>query len=192
MPDRPPTTLVLASASPRRYELLTQLGFNPVVRAADVDESALKAEVPAALVKRLAELKATSVDRARGELVVAADTLICRDGEPLGKPKDKRHCVDMLTSLSGRSHEVISGVCVLRDDQMLSTTVTTLVSMGVISKMMATRYWESGEPRDKAGGYAIQGYGAVFVRRIEGSYSNVVGLPLYETAQLLEQSGMTL
>ncbi len=162
------------------------------MRAADVDESALNDEPPAILVKRLAELKAASVDRASDELILAADTVICLDGEPLGKPTDKRHCIDMLMSLSGRSHEVVTGVCVLQDHQMLSTTVTTVVSMGVISKMMALRYWDSGEPCDKAGGYAIQGYGAVFVKRIEGSYSNVVGLPLYETAQLLEQSGMTL
>ena len=192
MPDRPASALVLASASPRRYELLAQLAFNPVVRVADVDETPEDHEAPAVLVKRLAELKATTVEREACEVVLAADTIVSVDGKPLGKPDDKAACIEMLLMLSGRRHEVVTGVCVLRDQQMLSTTVTTVVQMGVISKMVASRYWDSGEPCDKAGGYAIQGYGAVFVTRIEGSYSNVVGLPLYETAQMLEQSGLSL
>jgi septum formation protein len=157
-----------------------------------VDETALEGETPVELVKRLAELKASSINHTNSELVLAADTVVCLDGKPIGKPTDKQHCIDMLMGLSGRSHDVVTGVCVLRDQEILSTTVTTLVCMGAISKMVASQYWDSGEPHDKAGGYAIQGYGAVFVTRIEGSYSNVVGLPLYETARLLEQSGLIL
>jgi len=185
-------TLVLASGSPRRRELLAQLGFNSLIRVADVDETPLEGETSVQLVERLAELKGAAVKRDANELVISADTVVSLDGQSLGKPTDKQHCVEMLMALSGRRHQVVTGVCVRFGGQLLSTTVTTGVNMGVISYAEASRYWESGEPRDKAGAYAVQGYGAVYVTSIEGSYSNVVGLPLYETAQMIEQLGYRL
>ena len=185
--------MVLASGSPRRRELLAQLGFNSlVVRVADVDETPLEGETSIHLVERLAEIKAAAVKRGADEVVIAADTIVSLDGRSLGKPTDKQHCTEMLMALSGRRHEVVTGVCVRFGGQLLSTTVTTEVSMGVISYAEASRYWESGEASDKAGAYAIQGYGAVYVTSIEGSYSNVVGLPLYETTQMIEQLGCRL
>ena len=192
MPDKSGYTLVLASASPRRRELLGQLGFNSVVRVADVDETSLQGETSVDLVKRLAQLKGAAAERSSDEVVIAADTIVSLEGKSLGKPADKQHGIDMLMALSGRRHEVVTGVCVLLGEQTLSTTVTTGVHMGAISLADASRYWDSGEPADKAGAYAIQGYGAVFIKSIEGSYSNVVGLPLYETAQMLEQLGCCL
>ncbi|MEE9336203.1 MAG: Maf family protein [Granulosicoccaceae bacterium] len=189
MPDKPAYTLVLASASPRRRELLAQLGFNTLTRVADVDETPLQGETSTDLVRRLAEIKAAAVKRGVNELVIAADTVVSLDGQSLLKPTDKKHCIDMLTALSGRRHEVVTGVCACFGERWVSTTVTTGVYMGVISYAEAASYWETGEPSDKAGAYAIQGYGAVYVTSIEGSYSNVVGLPLYEVAQMIEQLG---
>ena len=192
MPEKLKLTLVLASGSPRRRELLAQIGFNSVVRVADVDETPLSDESSVALVERLAQLKGASIVRQADEVVIAADTIVSIDGESLGKPTDKQHGIDMLMSLSGRRHEVVTGVCIRMGEQMLSTTVTTGVNMAIINHVDAQRYWEGGEPSDKAGAYAIQGYGAVFVTSIEGSYSNVVGLPLHETAQMIKQLGCCL
>ncbi len=157
-----------------------------------MDESPETNEAADALVLRLAKLKAQAVMSTETEVVVAADTVVSLDGVPLGKPQDKHHGIAMLKSLSGRRHQVVTGVCVLRDQQLLSTSVTTFVQMGLIDSMEAERYWASGEPLDKAGGYAIQGLGAMFVTDLQGSYSNVVGLPLYETAGLLKQVGLAL
>ena len=157
-----------------------------------MDETPLEGEASIDLVKRLAEIKGAGVKKGADELVISADTIVCLAGQSLGKPKDKQHCIEMLMALSGRRHEVVTGVCLRFGEQKLSTTVTTGVTMGVISYAEASRYWESGEPTDKAGAYAIQGYGAVYVTSIEGSYSNVVGLPLYETAQMIEQLGCSL
>ena len=192
MPDKQGYTLVLASGSERRRELLAQLGFNSLVRVADVDETPLEGETSIQLVERLAQLKGAAVKRGTDELVISADTIVCLDGQSLGKPTGKQHGIEMLMALSGSRHQVVTGVCVRFGRQMLSTTVTTTVNMRLISYAEALRYWESGEPSDKAGGYAIQGYGAVYVSSIEGSYSNVVGLPLYETVQMVEQLGCCL
>ncbi len=192
MPEQAGYRLILASGSPRRRELLAQLGFNPVIRVAQVDESPLESETSLELVRRLAEIKGAGVKRADNELVISADTIVSLDGQLLGKPSSQQHGIDMLMALSGRRHEVVTGVCMRFGEQMVSTTVTTGVNMGVISYAEASRYWDSGEPTDKAGAYAIQGYGAVYVTSIEGSYSNVVGLPLYETAQMIEQLGCCL
>jgi septum formation protein len=188
--------------------LLQQIGYRPVCCAVDVDERACDGESPTALVERLARLKAekylqeltrTTCERSSPTVVLAADTVIDLDGRVLGKPRDRDDAVAMLSSLSDREHAVVSGVCVLRVDPEAPGTepllevisVRTDIRFGPLSLEDASRYWESGEPMDKAGGYAIQGLGAQFVAHLSGSYSNVVGLPLYETRRLLQQAGLT-
>ncbi|PID62104.1 MAG: hypothetical protein CSB44_05040 [Gammaproteobacteria bacterium] len=191
-----PATLVLASASPRRRELLEQVGLTPRIRPASIDERLVAGETPRDLVSRLAVEKcvaAGEMSDAR-EIVLAADTVIDRDGEVLGKPADEEDAVLMLLSLSGRRHEVHSGVCVRHVARGFAEwiVVTTKVQFADITLAEARRYAASGEPLGKAGAYAIQGRGARFVAGIEGSYSNVVGLPLFETLPLLEAAGLNL
>lgn len=193
-------TLVLASASPRRLQLLRQLGIEPVAIASpDIDETPGPDESAADLVVRLAESKAEAVaaswpgDHAQASptAVLAADTVIQRDTDILGKPATCEEFLETFMSLAGRSHEVFSGVAVIDSDNAPRTVlVCTRVQFGPICRAQALAYWRSGEPRDKAGGYAIQGRGARFVAGIQGSYSNVVGLPLYETAGLLAAAGI--
>jgi len=130
-----------------------------------VDETPLATETSLELVERLAQLKAHAVEMDAADVVIAADTIVSLEGEPLGKPADKQHCIEMLTSLSKRRHEVVTGVCLRFANNVLSTTVTTSVKMGDIGYDDASEYWETGEPADKAGAYAIQGFGAVFVMR---------------------------
>lgn len=192
--------LILASASPRRADLLRQIGVGFAVQAADVPEVFVPGERPADYVSRLARDKACAVAATSMVPVLGADTVVVCGGEVLEKPRNREHGLAMLNSLSGRAHQVITGVAVVARSSMDSNAgapvtnktarieqivVTTEVVFGPISQEQASAYWESGEPLDKAGGYAIQGLGAMFVARIEGSFSNVVGLPLYETAQLL-------
>lgn len=124
--------------------------------------------------------------------VLAADTVVAIDGHVLQKPADRDSGIDMLTRLAGREHHVISAVVVVHDGALLTSVNRTSVRFGAITRDQANRYWDTGEPQDKAGGYAIQGLGAVFVEYIAGSYSAVVGLPLFETARLLEQCGIGL
>lgn len=202
-----PTRLVLASASERRRQLLRQLGQDPLCRPVDVDESADRDETPQALVERLAILKAESWQKigdvrqgvSGDRVVVGADTVIDLDGQVLGKPRDREHAIHMLLQLADREHRVFSGVCVLRASAAglervgwrQSLTVCTQVRFGPLSQAEAEAYWHSGEPVDKAGAYAIQGIGAGFVAHLSGSYSNVVGLPLYETRALLHRAGLT-
>ena len=180
--------LVLASASPRRRELLLQVGYDVQCRPVDVDETALPGESAPLLVQRLARLKAEhGSHKVRDRVVLGADTVIDLDGAILGKPLYRRDGVEMLLRLSGREHVVLSGVCVLHGTDRLETTVATRVRLGAVSRAAAEDYWDTGEPAGKAGGYAIQGMGAQFVAWLSGSYSNVVGLPLYETCQMLRQ-----
>jgi len=197
-------TLILASASPQRLALLTQIGLAPTVRPVDIDESPCTGETGIELVKRLARSKATSAltqtNSASGwsptvsssEIVLGSDTVVMLGTQIYGKPTGEAHALDMLGSLSGRSRRVITAVCVLCCDQQFETTAITTVTFSQISEAQAKAYWDSGEPCGKAGGYAIQGKAAVFVAQLEGSYSNVVGLPLYETAGLLEQAGIPI
>ncbi len=186
--------LILASASMQRRQLLRQIGIEADVIPVDIDETPLADEAGLALVSRLAREKASAAlsRLAPGQWVMGADTIIMLKERIYGKPVDASHAHDMLMSLSGQTHRVVSAVCLRNRLQTFETQVTSHVQFCQFSEAQATRYWHSGEPEGKAGAYGIQGKGAVFVERLEGSYSNVVGLPLYETAVLLEQAGMVI
>jgi len=179
--------LLLASRSPRRCELLAQIGVPFRVLEVAVDETPRARETPAAQVERLARAKAAAGLAAAGEAlpVLGADTLVAVDGEALGKPRDRDEALEILARLSGRTHEVRTGIAVATESCVRSETVCTRVRMRAIEPAERAAYWDTGEPRDKAGAYAIQGRAAVFVESVSGSYSNVVGLPLFETARLL-------
>lgn len=195
-----PDSLVLASASPRRKELLEQVGINVLCHPVDIDETAKQSESPSELVQRLAVEKAKScISRMnppafdamkRSEfpsIVLGADTIIDLDGFALGKPENREDALATLQALSEREHYVHTGVAIVSamNGVCETTLVTTTVEFGRVSLQDAKKYWETGEPLDKAGSYAIQGIGARFVSRMSGSYSNVVGLPIYETLELL-------
>lgn len=189
--------LYLASASPRRRTLLAQLGLRIAVIPAPADETPHGGEAPADYVLRIALAKAragrAAAAHSRGRPLLAADTAVVVDGRALGKPADRDEALAMLALLSGRSHRVLTGVALLApDDQAQRTLSTTEVRMGRIAPAQARAYWDTGEPADKAGAYAIQGLGAMFVEHIRGSYSGVVGLPLFETAALLGGVGLAL
>ncbi|MBK9132378.1 MAG: septum formation inhibitor Maf [Gammaproteobacteria bacterium] len=187
--------LILASSSPRRRELLTQIGVAFEVVAVTVDEGLRAGEAPEDYVLRLALEKAragvAAAGRAETRLALGADTVVVLDGEILQKPSGRAEALAMLARLSGRTHRVLSGVALAGRCEC-----TRLSDSRVTFRRIATRereiYWETGEPADKAGAYAIQGRGAVFVERLEGSYSGVVGLPLRETAEMLAQCGADL
>ncbi|MDR2875843.1 MAG: Maf-like protein [Methylobacillus sp.] len=190
--------LYLASRSPRRRELLGQLGIACEVLPSDVDESVLPDETPEHYVLRLAREKALVCARrvAREGLadlpVLAADTTVCVDGIILGKPEDDADAAAMLRRLSGRCHAVHTAVAVARGGRVEIALSSTEVEFADLSAAEIAAYVASGEPRDKAGAYGIQGLAGVFARRIEGSYSGVMGLPIYETAQLLKKFGVIL
>jgi septum formation protein len=186
--------IYLASGSPRRRELLQQIGVPFKVIRADLDETVAIGEAPLAYVSRLAAAKADAGWQRSRDLpeapVLAADTAVVLDGKILGKPKDRDDAMSMLAQLSGRTHEVLTAVA-LRGAQGIHVKVSrSSVTFRCIDSAEARRYWDSGEPLDKAGAYAIQGYAAVFIANLQGSYSGVMGLPLFETAQLLEAAGM--
>ena len=183
------TRLILASGSPRRRELLAYLGVPFDVRAPDVDETPLTGEQPAAYVERVARSKADAVD---GELVVAADTTVVLDGSIMGKPADPSDAARMLRALAGRDHEVLTAVAVKSGGTVTTTVVHTTVTMTSITDEDIEWYVATGEPLDKAGAYALQGTGGIFVTRLDGSASNVVGLPLAELMALLRASGFAL
>ena len=187
-------TLILASASPRRQELLQQIGVSFVVQPANIDETPLEGEAPAAYVERLAREKALYVgNQYAGRVVLAADTTVVCLGQILGKPANRTEAVAMLKMLSGSEQRVQTGIA-LQDSQseVMSQVVTTKVRFRVLSDSEIDAYCDTGEGSDKAGGYGIQGKGAVLVEAIEGSYSNVVGLPLAETALLLRQANIPI
>lgn len=189
--------LYLASGSPRRRELLTQIGVPFTSISADIDETPLLDESPAAYVERLARGKAAaglgliaSSHSLAPACVLGADTAVVLDGRILGKPLDQADSLAMLMALSDREHEVLTAIAVLDDQRCESRVVRSLVRFRSISPEEAAAYWASGEPQDKAGGYGIQGLAAVFVAGLNGSYSAVVGLPLCETAELLGHFGI--
>ncbi len=184
--------VVLASASPRRAELLALAGLAPRVRPVDVDERPGHGEAPEAYVRRLARAKARAVDLADGEVAVGADTAVVLDGDVLGKPRDAGEATAMLARLAGRTHEVHSGVAVRGPRTVDDVVVRTSVTMVPLDPARIAAYVASGEPFDKAGGYGIQGPAAAFVERIEGSWTSVVGLPLAETLALLADAGVRL
>ncbi|MEW5838471.1 MAG: Maf family protein [Pseudomonadota bacterium] len=188
------TSLILASTSPRRAELLRQIGVRFVQHAVDVDESAQPGEMAAHTALRLARLKAQAAmqQAPEGQAVLAADTLIGLDGEALGKPHNPTAAWQMLHRLSGRQHEVYTGVALAAHGELRAFLSLSHVSFRPLDDADIRAYIQSGEPLDKAGGYAIQGMAAAFITRLEGSYSGVMGLPLFETAELLRQAGLPI
>jgi septum formation protein len=186
--------LVLASSSPRRAQLLGRLGLTPEIRPAHLDETPLTDETPAALVVRLATAKAAAAAVAEAaaadEVVLAADTEVVLDGRTLGKPADRREAAAMLTALSGRSHAVMTGIAVQRGEHRVHDVVSTTVAFRRLTDAEIAWYLDTGEPEGKAGAYALQGAGAVLVERVNGSDTNVIGLPLAETVALLRQVGL--
>ena len=186
-----PPSLVLASASPRRRELLAQIGLSVDVVPADIDESILPGECAVQYVGRLAQAKAAAVaEKWAGRVVLAADTAIAFNDEILGKPRSPAEAMAMLTVLSGKTHDVLTGAAIVYDQTSHWQVVRTKVRMRTLSTQQIESYVATGEPLDKAGSYGIQGLGAVLIEGIEGSYSNVVGLPLAETAELLAKVGI--
>lgn len=182
---------VLASASPRRRDLLEQIGARFAVAPVDVDETPRVDEHPAHYVTRLARFKAATLACTIGNLpVLGADTTVALANYPMGKPGDEEQCVEMLMALSGTTHSVYTAVAMTLGDSMESRLSETRVRFRQLHPDECRAYWCSGEPADKAGGYAIQGLGAVFVESIEGSYSGVVGLPLAQTWELLQLFGI--
>lgn len=179
--------LVLASQSPRRAEILRSAGIPFQVRVAHIDESALPDEPPVAYVRRLAERKALAVAAAPEETVLAADTTVVVEGEMLGKPADAADARRMLALLAGRRHEVITGIALRRASATICDHAVTAVWFEPMSAAEIADYVASGEPMDKAGGYAIQGRASKFIGRIEGCYFNVVGLPVSLVYRLLNE-----
>jgi septum formation protein len=187
------TTLVLASASPRRRDLLEQLGVRYLCEPAAIDESRRAGETPTTYVERMAQEKAQLVAGrypGAGYAVLAADTIVLVEGDVLGKPVDHFDGLAMLAKLSGRSHCVITAVCLARAGKVSRELVETRVDFIPLTRELCEAYLATDEPWDKAGAYAIQGLAAAFVRSIHGSYSNVVGLPLCETWGLLRAEGI--
>lgn len=182
--------LVLASASPRRAELLQQMGLQFEVCAAEIDETPRSEETPYDYVSRMAQEKARAVKQHfPGAVVLASDTSVVIDGQILGKPTDEQDAHRMLSLLSGRAHLVLTSVCVFGNDEQCTINETEVLFRPVDTREM-TSYWASGEPVDKAGAYAIQGVGAKFIERINGSYSGVMGLPLFEVSAMLTKAGV--
>jgi septum formation protein len=198
MSSSPSVLLVLASASPRRRELLAKAGLAFEVRPADLSEEPLPGEAPRQLAERLAIEKALHVSRTLStlplRLVLGADTVVVLDGEALGKPDDAAHAVELLGRLVGRSHSVVTGVAVVRSDggEPCVLSVESEVYMRAADEAEVRAYVATGESLDKAGAYAAQGEGRRFIERIVGSESNVIGLPMDETLALLREAGLAL
>ena len=188
--------LILASQSPRRKALLAQLGYSFTVNASDIDESLVAEESPTDYVLRLAVEKAQKIflmlsnTEQKSAVVLGSDTSVVINDIILGKPENLNDCIDMLSLLSDRQHEVLTAVAVVSASKIETQLVTTKVFFKALTLAEIKAYWQTGEPQDKAGSYAIQGIAGQFVKSINGSYSAVVGLPLYETAELLSQFGL--
>lgn len=184
--------IVLASQSPRRKELLGRMGLEFVTQASKIDESAFDGLEARELVATLSREKAQWIARQlEGEtLVIGADTVVVRDGAALGKPKDAEDAVAMLLSLSGRDHQVCTGVTVCRGDRVLTQVEETQVTFRELTEAEVRQYVSTGEPMDKAGAYGIQGLGGLLVEGIRGDYSNVVGLPVCRLGQMLKDFGV--
>ncbi len=185
------TSLILASASPRRRELLAAMGVAFSVHSADIDETRNDSEAPEDYVVRLARQKAqqaaTDLNVGDHQAVLAADTIVVQGGSVFGKPADLDHAKRIWSALSANKHQVMTAVCLLRDAKPQLKLSMTDVEFGRVTETQMIRYWDTGEPADKAGAYAIQGFASAWVKQISGSYSNVVGLPLREVNQLLTE-----
>jgi septum formation protein len=188
--------LILASQSPRRRELLLQLGYQFTVQVSDIDETVKKDETPHDYVLRLAKQKAQHVQTLLSETdkessyVLGSDTCVVLNGQILGKPDDEEACIRTLSSLSNNQHQVLTAIALASQHDIQGQVINTQVSFKSLSQAEIQAYWLTGEPQDKAGSYGIQGIAGQFVKTINGSYSAVVGLPLYETAQLLATAGL--
>jgi len=195
---KPETKIYLASKSRRRQELLRQIGVSFAVLAADVPEHHRENEPPADYVRRLARAKAGAAMETVRENglpvrpILAADTCVVQGDVIVGKPHDRRHGEQILTALAGHTHEVLTAVHVLYGRNDYVAFSSSRVTFGPLSAAEIARYWQTGEPHDKAGAYAIQGRAGAFVARIEGSYSGVVGLPLFEVVQILKKIGVAV
>jgi len=184
--------LHLASSSPRRREILEALGLEFSVGSVDIEEALEVGESAEQMVLRLAIAKAAAAEVESTRLVVGADTAVVLDGDVLGKPRGREDAITMLLKLSGRRHRVLTGVALDGPGGVQTALSSTDVRFREISRDEALAYWQSGEPCDKAGSYGIQGRGGAFVTAISGSYSGVVGLPVYETAELLRAAGIEI
>jgi len=179
--------LILASQSPRRQQLLQLLQVTFTVRPADIDEAMDPTRPPQTEVARVSKLKAEATTRNPGDVVIAADTIVVLRDRVLGKPADKSEAIGMLRALSGRDHQVMTGITVLRDEKTITHTEITDVHFRPLTEEEILRYVETGEPMDKAGAYGIQGFAAPFVEGIRGDYYNVMGLPVCRLEQMLRQ-----
>ena len=189
--------IYLASSSPRRAELLQQIGIEFEALHFDIDESPYTAEAAIDYVKRMAKTKAevgakTLVQQGKSQAVLAADTIIAIDDKIIGKPADRQQCQCILSQLSAKEHQVISSVALLFEDSLAIKLSINRVWFRLISDSEIKSYCATEEPMDKAGAYAIQGRAAIFIKHLEGSYSSVVGLPLFETAELLQDAGISV
>ena len=182
--------LILASQSPRRRELLGLTGLDFVVRVADIDETMSPGKAPFDEVARVSRLKALAVERTPEDVVIAADTIVVCGGEVLGKPWDEEDAFRILSLLSGRSHEVMTGMTVLRGNEVITHTEVTKIHFRRLHPAELRAYIASGEPMDKAGAYGIQGGAALFADQMEGDYYNVMGLPVCRLAMILRSFGL--
>ncbi|WP_019027288.1 Maf family protein [Colwellia piezophila] len=188
--------LILASQSPRRKKLLAQLGYQFSIQVSDIDETVAVSETPYAYVLRLAKHKAQHVwshlptTTQQNSVVLGADTSVVFNGQILGKPENEADSIKILSLLSNNQHQVLTAIALASNEGVIGQVITTEVFFKSLSKSEIAAYWLTGEPQDKAGSYGIQGLAGQFVKGINGSYSAVVGLPLYETAQLLGEAGI--
>jgi septum formation protein len=185
-------SLILASQSPRRKELLSQLGYTFQTLAANIDETVIEGELPAQYVLRLSIEKAKVIAQQQPEgcIVLGSDTSVVFNQQILGKPENIEQCCKQLMLLSNSTHQVLTGIAAIKNQKIVSALIKTEVTFKSLTIDEIKRYWQTGEPQDKAGAYGIQGIGGQFVTQINGSYSAVVGLPLYETAKLLAELGL--
>ncbi|HXD48289.1 MAG TPA: nucleoside triphosphate pyrophosphatase [Gemmatimonadaceae bacterium] len=181
--------VILASASPRRRDLLALIGIPHEVRPADIDETHRAGEAPAAYAERLAREKTCAVD-VPGAVMIGSDTIVVVDGDILGKPRDRAHAVEMLGRLSGRSHVVMTGVAIRWNGRIASGVEEVGVTFRPLAPQEIERYVDTGEPMDKAGAYGIQGYGATIVERVDGDYFAVMGLALNRLTRLAADVGL--
>ena len=185
--------IILASASPRRSELLKQINIAHSIKVADIDETPLPNEKPADYVLRVAHEKSLAIYQQGNQdsIILAADTSVVLDGEIMGKPDNLEHAISMLSALSAKTHKVYSAVSI-RGERIQDVVCISEVTFRGLSEQEIINYWQTGEPADKAGAYAIQGLGSVFIQSIQGSFSGIMGLPLFETAQLLANEGISI
>jgi nucleoside triphosphate pyrophosphatase len=185
--------LILASSSPRRRELLDQIQVSYKVLPVNIDESQLPGETAEQFVKRLATEKAEAAYRQNPHCIaLGSDTIMVIGSSILGKPENKAHGIEILSLLSGNTHQVMTAVAVHSSEYKACAMSVSEVEFAALTGQQIEAYWETGEPEDKAGAYGVQGIAAQFIKKISGSYSGIMGLPLFETAQLLEKSGIKI